>query len=93
MRIAKKGFEVAYETLEAKQKALAEEKETAKAEACAKVDAEFEAQEKTLNIVLNELSEEIPDPIPETDAITENFPEDVCTIGDYDATPQYTVTI
>jgi hypothetical protein len=91
MRIAKKGFETVYETLEAKQKALANEKAIAIEEACAKVDAEYVEQEELLNSVLTELSDEIPDPIPETEDVPDLAVEGVASIGDYDATPQFQV--
>lgn len=78
MRKALLGFETEYESLKARQEALAKEKEDAKVAACATVDAEFATREAIFVDVLNRLSEEVPDPVPET-----NENEIVVNVEDY----------
>lgn len=91
MRVAIKGFEAEFEAFTAKKITLTEEKETAKAEACAQVDADFAEREAILDEVLEKISVEEPDPIPEPEVITSELVEDSGVTSDQMSFPHITV--
>lgn len=72
---AKAGFENIFAELNNKKEQLTADKERAKEEALAKVEADFATDEQLIDNLLAQVSEEEPDPEPEKVEVAEESEE------------------